>query len=332
MRRKDREVSDPEAIRAILRRGKTSRLALFDGDFPYIVPMHYGFRFENGRLTFYMHGASTGHKIDLIRRNPNVCVEVDDGARLLSGGETACRYGAAYSSVVARGKATILDEPREKREGLNLLMENQTGRRFEFDAREVAAVAVVKVDVSEYSAKSRSESLEESSRRSENGDDAMPIRRAEAKDVDGVLALLSQVLELHAKIRPDIFIPGTTKYSRDELVAMFQDERRPVFVAVDAADEVVGYAFCAFREQPFSNNMVPFESLFIDDLCVDSQSRGRHVGRNLFERVKSEAIKAGCYEVTLNVWEGNDAALGFYKRMGLKPKETQMEYILKERS
>ena len=69
--------------------------------------------------------------------------------------------------------------------------------------------------------------------------------------------------------------------------------------------------------------------MFIDDLCVDAGTRGMHVGQQLFEYVKSEAVRLGCYEVTLNVWEGNDSAKKFYGKMGLKPKETQMEYILK---
>ena len=74
--------------------------------------------------------------------------------------------------------------------------------------------------------------------------------------------------------------------------------------------------------------MVPFTSLFIDDFCVEEQARGQHVGRRLFEYVKDEAKRLGCYEVTLNVWEGNDSALRFYRAMGLRPKETQMELIL----
>lgn len=68
--------------------------------------------------------------------------------------------------------------------------------------------------------------------------------------------------------------------------------------------------------------------MFIDDLCVDEHARGMRVGEQLFTYVKEEAKRLGCYEVTLNVWEGNDSARGFYERMGLKPKETQMEYIL----
>lgn len=156
----------------------------------------------------------------------------------------------------------------------------------------------------------------------------MIIRRAVEKDIERISELLGQVLEIHAKIRPDIFISGTTKYTHDELEVMLKDDKNPVYVAVDDTDRVVGYAFCAIKEQPFSNNMVQFKSLFIDDLCVDADTRGMHVGSALFEHVKAEAERLGCYEVTLNVWEGNDSARHFYEKMGLKPKETMMEYIL----
>ena len=154
------------------------------------------------------------------------------------------------------------------------------------------------------------------------------IRRAETSDIPSVLHLLSQVLEVHAKIRPDIFLSGTTKYTAEELDAILRDETKPVWVAADENGQVLGYAFCQIREQPFSNTMVPFTSLFIDDFCVEEQARGQHVGRRLFEYVKDEAKRLGCYEVTLNVWEGNDSAIRFYRAMGLRPKETQMELIL----
>ena len=76
------------------------------------------------------------------------------------------------------------------------------------------------------------------------------------------------------------------------------------------------------REQPFSTNMVPFKSLFIDDLCVDKQTRGQHIGESLFEYVKQQAKELGCYEVTLNVWAGNTSAEHFYEKMGMKTKRT----------
>ncbi len=154
------------------------------------------------------------------------------------------------------------------------------------------------------------------------------IRRASEKDIPRLHTLLGQVLQIHADIRPDIFIPGTTKYTDEELQAMVRDDANPIYIAVDELDVCEGYAFCQLREQPFSNNMVPFRSLFIDDLCVDEKTRGQHVGERLFDYVKEEAKRLGCYEVQLNVWEGNTAAAKFYEKMGMKTMERRMEYIL----
>ena len=156
----------------------------------------------------------------------------------------------------------------------------------------------------------------------------MNIRRANEKDIPRLIELLEQVLQIHADIRPDIFIPGTTKYTEDELKEMLKDDTKPVYVAADENDVCLGYAFCQLKQQPFSNNMVSFTSLFIDDLCVEAKTRGQHVGESLFEYVKGEAKRLGCYEVTLNVWAGNTSAEKFYEKMGLKTKERQMEYIL----
>lgn len=157
----------------------------------------------------------------------------------------------------------------------------------------------------------------------------MNIRKAEEKDVERILDLLSQVLEIHAAIRPDYFIPGTTKYSRDELAKMFNEENRLIYVAVDESDSVLGYAFCEIRHQSPRDNMVQFQSIYIDDLCVDEKIRGQHIGEALFEKVCQAAKKLNCYEITLNVWEGNDNARSFYEHMGFKPRSTTMEYILK---
>ena len=156
----------------------------------------------------------------------------------------------------------------------------------------------------------------------------MKIRKAEEKDIPRLLALLGQVLQIHAEIRPDIFISGTTKYTAGQLAELLKQEDKPIYVAVDEDDVCRGYAFCQLKEQPFSTNMVPFKSLFIDDLCVDRQARGRHIGESLFEYVKQQAKELGCYEVTLNVWAGNTPAEHFYEKMGMKTKERQMEYIL----
>ncbi|MFR5149080.1 MAG: hypothetical protein ACLTER_05720 [Ruminococcus sp.] len=67
-----------------------------------------------------------------------------------------------------------------------------------------------------------------------------------------------------------------------------KNKETPIYVAVNEADVCVGYAFCQLREQPFSNNMVPFKSLFIDDLCIDQKHEVRHIGESLFEYVKTK--------------------------------------------
>ncbi|MBR6290037.1 MAG: GNAT family N-acetyltransferase [Clostridia bacterium] len=156
----------------------------------------------------------------------------------------------------------------------------------------------------------------------------MRIRRAEIKDTEKILDLLSQVLEIHATIRPDIFVSGTTKYGTAEIAELLGNDEAPIYVAVDDGDAVLGYAMCRVREQPAEGRMVQFKSLFIDDLCVDEAARGAGVGTMLFEHVKNEARRLGCYEVTLVVWDGNDSAERFYEKMGMKTKERMLEYIL----
>lgn len=152
----------------------------------------------------------------------------------------------------------------------------------------------------------------------------MMIRRAEPRDLAAVDRLLSQVLAIHAEIRPDLFIPGTRKYTDSELLTIFADERSPVFVAEDA-DGVQGYCFCQLQERRGLNNMPDGRELYIDDLCVDEAARGRQVGRELYDYVCAYAKNLGCGAITLNVWEGNSAARAFYERMGMTVRKTVME-------
>lgn len=154
------------------------------------------------------------------------------------------------------------------------------------------------------------------------------IRRAQKKDIDQVNKLLGQVLEIHAKIRPDLFISGTKKYTDEEIFAIFENAETPVFVAADDEDTAVGYAFCLIQEPVPSNNMYPHRTLYIDDLCVDEDCRGQHVGKLLYDYVCDYAKKEGFYNVTLHVWEGNDSARAFYDNMGFEIRKTMMEKIL----
>lgn len=158
MRRSDREVTDINNILEIVGRAKILNLGLFDGEFPYIVPMHFGYEFNDGRFVFFLHSAKEGHKLDLIKDNPNVCIEMECDVNLISGGEVPCKYGSEYASVIGRGQAELVEDEEEKIKGLKLLMENQTGRCFEIDSKMAESVAVIKVVISDLTAKARRKS------------------------------------------------------------------------------------------------------------------------------------------------------------------------------
>lgn len=155
----------------------------------------------------------------------------------------------------------------------------------------------------------------------------MEIRRAEAGDLAGVHRLLEQVLAVHAEGRPDLFRAGTRKYTDEELLGIFADDARPVFVAVEGG-AVLGHAFCELNDYRQSNNMQPILSLYIDDICVDEKSRGRHVGTALYQHVLDYARELGCHNVTLNVWECNPGARAFYEAMGMSVQKTCLEQVL----
>ena len=156
----------------------------------------------------------------------------------------------------------------------------------------------------------------------------MLIRRAENRDIDAVHRLLRQVLELHAALRPDLFVSGEAKYDKDVLRHVFADDNRPVYVAVDEDDTVAGYAFCALQQRPDAAYIRPGRSLYVDDLCVDESLRGQGVGKLLFDHVVAEAARMGCTDITLNVWQGNEAARAFYDKLGMTVRETKLEYKL----
>lgn len=156
----------------------------------------------------------------------------------------------------------------------------------------------------------------------------MIIRRAKQEDKPGILSLLSQVLTLHHEGRPDLFKGGVRKYTDEELSMLIEDDKRPVFVGVNEADEVLGYAFCVFIRHENNNILTDILTLYIDDLCVDEKCRGQHVGKALYEYVLAFAKESGCYNVTLNVWELNDGAKKFYEACGMQPQKIGMEKIL----
>lgn len=153
------------------------------------------------------------------------------------------------------------------------------------------------------------------------------IRRAEKTDIPQIENLLYQVQKVHSDARPDLFISGGRKYTEDELKIIINDNERPVFVA-DIGGTVSGYAFCIHKQALNSTSLTDIKTLYIDDLCVDENKRGLHIGRRLYEYVLDYAKNNGYYNVTLNVWADNRGAVKFYEHIGLSVQKIGMEKIL----
>jgi ribosomal protein S18 acetylase RimI-like enzyme len=152
------------------------------------------------------------------------------------------------------------------------------------------------------------------------------IRKAENRDIKGLTALLFQADAVHHGIRPDLFKGNTPKYNEQELEAIINNVSTPIFVYDDG--NVRGHAFCQISEIRNHRLLQDIKTLYIDDICVDEASRGKHIGKSLYEYVLNYAKLIGCNNITLNVWEGNDAAIAFYKKMGMHVQKTGMETIL----
>ena len=154
MTKRERQITDPNQIKAILDTAQVLHLGLAVDNMPYVVPMNYGYVMNDGKLTLYLHGATRGKKLDMIRKNPIVFFEMDCD-RVPFDGVMPCQYGLAYSSVMGQGTATIVEDVEEKKQAMTVLMKTQTGKDFTFEDRLVSMVAVIRIDVSEYTAKHR---------------------------------------------------------------------------------------------------------------------------------------------------------------------------------
>lgn len=152
--KRERQVTDPEQILHILDTGKVLHLGLSVKDEPYVVPMNYGYTMEDGRLTLYLHSAVKGRKLDMLRANPRVFFEIDCDHQPFEG-QVACQYGMVYSSLMGRGTAAIVEDVEEKKQAMSILMKTQTDKDFTFNERLVSIVAVIRIDVAEYTAKHR---------------------------------------------------------------------------------------------------------------------------------------------------------------------------------
>ena len=156
----------------------------------------------------------------------------------------------------------------------------------------------------------------------------MYIRRAKIKDMPGINNLLRQVLMVHHNGRPDLFKANAKKYTDEQLAELIKDDTKPIFVCVDEAEQVLGYAFCVWQQHVNNEILTDIKTLYIDDLCVDEGRRGQHIGKSLYEHVLAYAKENKFYNVTLNVWSLNESAMKFYEACGLKPQKIGMEHII----
>ncbi len=154
MRRAERAVTDPAVIREILDRAKVMHVGFVDQGDPYVVPLNFGYTYENDVLTLYFHSAVSGRKMDIIKENPTVfcTITVQDG--LKDGGDNACSYSYHYASIMGQGRAMRLTSPDDKRAALDILMEHQTGRKgFSYGDSSLSRLAAVKVELEHFTAK-----------------------------------------------------------------------------------------------------------------------------------------------------------------------------------
>ena len=133
---------------------------------------------------------------------------------------------------------------------------------------------------------------------------------------------------VHHNGRPDLFKANVTKYTDEELTEIIKDETKPIFVAVDENEDVLGYCFCIHQQYLNNNILTDIKTLYIDDLCVNEINRGQHIGTALYEYVVQWAKENHYYNITLNVWSLNESAIKFYQKLGLLPQKIGMEKIL----
>ena len=153
MRRKDRQVSDPAEIKAILDKCSVCRLGLSENNLPYVVPLTFGYELSGNQLTLFFHCANEGRKLDMIKANPHACFEMDCGNELING-TTACTYSMAYESIIGNGTVQFVNDTPDKIYGLSRIMSNVTGKdKFEYSEDMVNRVTILKITTDDFTGK-----------------------------------------------------------------------------------------------------------------------------------------------------------------------------------
>ena len=142
MRRKKREIKDRSEIEEILRLERTMHLALADNNIPFVVPVFYAF----DGTALYFHSAKAGTKIEILKRNNNVCFEVSIGAGVIPS-DAACDFEARHRTVIGVGKATFVEEEAEKIRALDLIVARFTEEKFTYPQANLDLTQVVRIDI-----------------------------------------------------------------------------------------------------------------------------------------------------------------------------------------
>lgn len=155
MRRNDREIKDKALIEQFITKEQIIRIAFYDNGDLYIVPLNYGFIYENDKYVFYFHGAKAGRKFELSKSSPMVGFEIDGEYELLQA-DVACNYSAKFQSVIGTGRLSIIEDYEEKIKGLNVLLNHISGKsEWDYSKDMVNAVAVFRLEVDKLSCKAK---------------------------------------------------------------------------------------------------------------------------------------------------------------------------------
>ena len=154
MRRQNRQVTDLAEIKAILDEIKVARLGMFDGAQVYVVPLNHGFEMGEGeKIIFYLHCAKVGRKVEVLKKNPNVCIELDGRHALVEAG-APCDHSYHYASLIGNGAVEFVDDFAEKAHALGVVMKHQTGKSdWNFDEKWINAVCIMKLELTDYTVK-----------------------------------------------------------------------------------------------------------------------------------------------------------------------------------
>ena len=142
MRRSEKEITDRKAIEDIISRSKVCKLAMCEENRPYIVPLCFGFK----NNTLYFHSAPKGKKIEILKKNPNVCFEFEIFTQIIKSAK-ACKWGMRYKSVIGFGKAGFITDDNLKRQAFDIIMNQYADGSFIYDDALLKSVVVINVGI-----------------------------------------------------------------------------------------------------------------------------------------------------------------------------------------